>query len=149
MDNSTEDMTPEYCYVVDSTIQTNKNPSYILRKKDDIQQSKKNKTKGNDFKRALGTANIFMVLIVMMVILLIINIVLIALSVATYSRSSSEQSRMQDKIEKTNNDMTSVLMKLDTIQTNMFSNDIPDHSIISQILNQLDVKVEMHCGPGL
>ena len=61
--------------------------------------------------------------------------------------------------------MISVLMKLDTIQTNMFNNDIPDHSIISQILNQLDAKLEhfislqtpeytsiqtqMHCGPGL
>ena len=54
MDNSTEDTTPDYCYVVDSTIETNKNPSYVLRIKRDIQQSKKNKTKRNDFKRTLG-----------------------------------------------------------------------------------------------
>ena len=162
MDNRTEDVTPEYSYVVDSTIQTKKNPCYELGKIEDIPQSKKNKTKRNDFKRALGTTNIFMVFIIMMVILLlVINIILITLSVATYSRSSSEQSRMQDQLEKTNKDVTSVLMKLDT---NMSNNGITDHGNIPWILNQLDAKVEqyislqtqytstwtqMHCGPGL
>ena len=123
--------------------------------------SKTRGTKGNDFKRALGTTNNYMVLIIMMVILLLINIILIALSVATYSRSSSEQSRMQDQLEKTNKDVTSVLMKLDT---NMSNNDISDHGNIPQILNQPDTKLEhfislqvqytstwtqIHCGPGL
>ena len=166
MDNATYDgvnLTPlntDETYSRLRTTETKIQPRYEPQRRADIDQSITKEVKQNNTNDSQNNTK-HNVMLIIMVIVLLLTFASIALSVATYSRSSFEQSRIQDQIEKTNNDIISVLMKLDTIQTN---NDIPDHSNISQILNQLDAKLEhfislqtqytstqtqMHCGPGL
>ena len=166
MDNATYDgvnLTPintEEMYSRLRATHTEINHRYEPQRREDINQITTKEAKQNNTNDSQNNTK-HNVMLIIMVILLLLTLASIALSVATYTRSSSQQSRMQDQIEKTNNDMTSVLM---TIQTNMSNNDIQDHSNISQILNQLDAKLEhfislqtqytstqtqTHCGPGL
>ena len=101
MDNRTEVMTPEYSSADDpmtSTIPTKKNPSYDLRT---LQQSKQKETNANNSKKA---QKFFMVLIIVMIILLLINILTIGLSVAIYTRLSSAETKILNKIDKLSND---------------------------------------------
>ena len=138
--------------------QTNIKPRDELQRRADIDQTSIRVVNQN---KAKDTIKYNVMLITMIVLLLLLTLVSIALSVATYSRSSSEQLMVQNQLNKTNNDMISVLKKLDTIQSN---NDISGQRNISQILNELEAKLEnfislltqylkvqtqMHCGPGL
>ena len=120
MDNRKEDTTPEYSNVEDSmtsSIPTKKNPSYELR---NIQQIKKKEANENYSKRAL---NMFVVLIIMMVILFIINILSIALSAAIYTRQSSGESKILNKIDKTSNDITTMLEQVIRPQCSVCQNN--------------------------
>ena len=69
----------------------------------------------------------------MMVILLLITIVSIALSIATYSHLTSEQSKAPSQLDNTNNDIISLLHSFST-------------SLQSQLTNML---TQAACGPGL
>ena len=118
------------------TTQTNIKSSNEFQRRADIDQTSIRVVNQNIVKDSIKYN---VMLITMIALLLTLTLVSIALSVATYSRSSSEQSKVQDQLNKTNNDMISVLKKLDTIESN---NDISDQSNISQILNELDAKLQ-------
>ena len=164
MDNATYDglcLTPvntDETYSRLRTTQTNIKPRDELERRADINQIS---TKVVNQKNAKDSIKYNIMLITMIALLLILTFVSIALSVATYSQSSSEQSKVQDQLNKTNSDVISVLKKLDTIESN---NDTSGQSNISQILNELDAKLEnyislqtqyasvqtqVHCGSGL
>ena len=164
MDNATYDglcLTPvntDETYSRLRTTQTNIKSRDELQRRTDIDQTSIRVVNQN---KAKDTIKYSILLITMIVLLLIHTLVSIALSVATYSRSSSEQSMVQDQLNKTNNAMISVLKKLDTIESN---NDISGQSNISQILNELDAKlqsfillqtqyasveIQVHCSSGL
>ena len=134
--------------------QTNIKPSDELQRRANINQTS---TKVVNQKNAKDSIKYNVMLITMIALLLILTFVSIALSVATYSRLLSEQSKVQDQLNKTNNAMISVLKKHS-------NNDISGQSNISQILNELDAKLEsfillqtqyaslqtqVHCGAGL
>ena len=110
------------------------------------------------------------VMIIMMAILLLITLVSIALSVITFNRLASEQSKVQNQLGNTNNYIRSALVsQFDTIEMNLSQRVVKlvtGQSNISQNLNQLDTKLEIsipgplllqylrlsvqiHCGPGL
>ena len=143
------------------TTQTNIKPRDELQRRADIDQTSIRVLNQN---KAKDSIKYNVMLIILIVLLLILTLVSIALSVATYSRSSSEQSKVQDQLNKTNNDVISVLRKLDTIQSYVSYNEISGQSNISQVLNKFESKLETiislqtqyaslqtqaQCGPGL
>ena len=104
-------------------------------------------------------------MIIMMVILLLTTLVSIALSMTTFNRLASEQSKVLSQLK---NEIRSALVsQFDIIQINLSQKVmelVTGQSNISQNLNQLDTKLEtsgplliqylqlhvqMQCGPGL
>ena len=146
-----------------SAIETETNPSYGLQKTEDIDHHALKGVKQINISESPNTTKFNEVVIIMMVILLLITLVSITLSVTTFNRLASEQSKVQNQLENTNE----IVSQLNTIQMNLSQKVLElviFQSKISQNLNQLDTKfessisllaqslnysVQMHCGPGL
>ena len=136
MDNSTYDVlnlspcNSNETYSTLATVTTKVNQSYETQRQTNVNKSK---IKQNDSKGAAYKTKLIVVLIIMMVILLLITIVSIALSIATYSHLTSEQSKAPSQLDNTNNDIISLLHSFST-------------SLQSQLTNML---TQPACGPGL
>ena len=140
MDNSTYDVlnlsprNSSETYSTLATIPTKVNQSYeVQRQAKSINKSEVKEVKQNGSKGAAYKTKLIVVLIIMMVILLLITIVSIALSIATYSHLTSEQSKAPSQLDNTNNDIISLLHSFST-------------SLQSQLTNML---TQPACGPGL
>jgi hypothetical protein len=176
MDNATYDevdLTPistDETYSRLRATEAKSKPRYEFKKTEDTDQCALKGVQQTNATESPKATKFNAVLIIMMVILLIITLISIALSVTTFNRLASEQSRVLSQLENTNNDIKSALVnQLEIIQMNL-SQKILELVIaqinISQDLNQLDTKVEnfipgplliqylklrvqTHCGPGL
>jgi hypothetical protein len=173
MDNGTYeglDLTPintDETYSRLRTTQTNNKPSYEPQRRANI-ESDENTTKGTtniDTKDSQTSVKFNVVLIIAMAVLLLLTVMSIALSVTTYSQLTSEQSRVLDQINSTNNKISQIL-EIITIQYNVSQNDIElvqtqlaaTQTNISNTLIQLDDRFsasifsvlhpQSYCGPG-
>ena len=150
--------------------ETKINPSYELQKTEDIDHHALKGVKQTNVSESPNSTKFSTAMIIMMVILLLITLTSIALSVTTFNRLASEQSKVLSHLENSNNDTKSALVsQLDTIQMNLSQKVLElviAQSNISQNLNQLDSKLEnfipgafltqylrlstqVLCGPGL
>ena len=150
-----------------SVIETETNPSYET---EEIRYHAFKEVKEINVPESPNTTKFNIVMIIMMMIILLITLISIALSVTTFNRLASEQSKVLSHLENSNNDTKSALVsQLDTIQMNLSQKVLElviAQSNISQNLNQLDSKLEnfipgalltqylrlstqVLCGPGL
>ena len=150
-----------------SVVETETNPSYET---EEIRYHALKEVKEINVPESPNTTKFNIVMIIMMMILLLITLISIALSVTTFNRLASEQSKVLSHLENSNNDTKSALVsQLDTIQMNLSQKVLElviAQSNISQNLNQLDSKLEnfipgafltqylrlstqVLCGPGL
>ena len=134
MDNTTYDelnLTPISNDETYSRLRTTHNedrPSEDHQRKADIDQNTTKGVKQTSTKEATSSTKVTTaVLITMIAILLILTLLSIALSVATFSRLTSEQSKLASQLDNQNDDVRSELTRLTEIQNN-----------ISQTLAQLD-----------
>ena len=90
-------------------------------------------------------------MIIMMVIFLLITFTSIALSVTTFNRLASEQSKVLRQLENSNNDITSALVSQnDFIQMNLSQRVLDlETNLIPLLTPCLSLSVQIHCGPGL
>ena len=102
-------------YFTPTTISVEINPSYGVRRKEDLIQSKAMKgDQQNASNQGLGTIRLNVVLIIVMLLFTSISLVSIALSVTSYSRLASEQSQNLSQLNKTNSDMAAAQQTLST-----------------------------------
>ena len=142
------------------TTQTNNEPSYESRANID-----KSTAKGATHIDTKNSNIINLALIIAIAVLLLFTFMSIALSVTTYSQLISQQSKVLEQINSTNNKI-SELMEIFTIQNNVSQNDIKlvetqlaaTQTNISSTLTQLDdrfrdsilsvLHTHLYCGPG-
>ena len=126
---------------MENSIPTKVNPSYeVPRIVNFDTESEVTEVKQKDLKGAPYKTKFNVVLIIMMMILLLITILSIALSIATYGRFTSEQSKVLSQLDKTNDDITAVLTQLARIS------NCSSTSVQTQATNMLS---QAACGPGL
>jgi dynein heavy chain len=175
MDNATYDevdLTPistDETYSRLRATETKSKPSFELKKTEDIDHRAPKRVKQTNATESANTVKFNTVMLILMVILLLITLVSIALSVITFNRLASEQSKVLSQLEYTKNDIRSALdSQLDTTQMNLTQKILElviAQSNISQNLNQLNTKLEylisgplltqylrvsaqVHCGRG-
>ena len=104
--------------------------------------------KQTNIKETLNNSKFNTVIIITIVILLLITLVSFELSVTTFSRIASEQSKVLSQLENTNDDIKSTLAhRYDTIQMNTSQNvmELVETQLItarSNISKQLDADLE-------
>ena len=114
-----------------SAIEIETNPSYEVQKTEDIGHHALKEVKKINISGSPNTTKFNTVMTIMIVILLLITLISIALSVTTFNRLASEQSKVLRQLENTNNDIRSALLsKFDIIQMNL-----------SQRVLDLDIKL--------
>ena len=123
------------------------------------QQVTENNHKRVNIPNEAGESNVsanktcFIILLIIMVVLLLLTLMSAVLLVLSYNQSQSEQSTLQTKINKANNDITAVLTQLATIHGNMsqirseFNTNI--NALTSLLLQNTDMEPQSNCGPGL
>ena len=169
MDNGTYeglDLTPvntDETYSRLRATQINNKPRYEPQRRANIDESTIKGATHIDTKNPQTNTKFNAVLITAISVLLLFTIMSAALSVTTYSQLTSQQSRVLQQINSTNNKI-SELMEIFTIQHNISQNDIQTQlaatqTNISSTLTQLDdrfrdsiISVVLHpqsyCGPG-
>ena len=137
-----------------SAIKTETNPSYGLQKTEDIDHHALKGIRQINISKSSNTTKFNKAVIIMMVVLLLTTLVSIVLSVTTFNRLASEQSKLQNQLENANNDIRSVfLTQLDIIQMNLSQKIILDldtryENSISLLAQYLNFSIQIHCGPG-
>ena len=180
MDNATYDAlnltstTTDETYSRLRTTQIKTEPSYELQQRANVGQSAINGAKQNSSKDSQNNTKYIVVLIIMIVILVLSTFASIAVSITTYSRLTSEQSKGLSQLDNTNVDMMSmqtrvattqsycnisqndielVLTQLATIQSNVsqmfMQHDAKLNSLISVQIQYSSLQTQTHCGPGL
>ena len=167
MDNGTYeglDLTPvntDETYSRLRATQTNNKPRYEPQRRANIDESTIKGATHIDTKNPQTNTKFNTVLIIAISVLLLFTIMSAALSVTTYSQLTSQQSRMLEQINSTNNKI-SELMEIFTIQHNISQNDIQTQFAATQTnisntlrLTWLDdrfifsvLHVQLYCRPG-
>ena len=150
MDNATYDelsVTPISSDQAYSRLRTTHNkvrPSDDLTRRTDINQNTTKGVKQTSTKEvSCNTKVTIAVLITTIIILLILMLVSIVLSVATFSRLTSEQSKLASQLDNQNEDVRSELIQLTQIQNNISQlNDRVNDFILTQFNPS-------QCGAGL
>ena len=146
-------------------------PRYESQRTEDIDHHALKGVKPTNIKEPSNNFKFNTVIIIMIVILLLVMLVSIVLSVTTFNRIASEQSKVLSQIKNTNNDIMSTLAHQFQINTSQNIMELVETQLItaqnniSKYFNQLDAKLEssislltqylnvqtqMYCsGPGL
>ena len=130
------------------TTQTKIKPNDELQRRADIDQSATKGVKPTSTKEASSNTKFNTVLITMIVILLLFMLASIALSVTTFSRLTSEQSKLAkqlDKIEDTRSELNFTQLILTQNNISQILAELDNRFISSQIIP----RTQSHCGAGL
>ena len=142
MDNSTYDalnLSPNNneTYSTLATVTTKVNQSCEAQRQANVKKREiKEVNKQDGSKSAPHKTKLIVVLIIMMVILLLTTIVSITLSIATYSRLNSEQSKAPNQLDNINNDIISVLHSFSTSIQSQLTNTL---------IQPLEIQEPMSC----
>ena len=168
MDNRTYeglDLTPvntDETYSRLRATQTNNKPRYEPQRRANIDESTTKGATHISTKDTKISTKFIAVLIIGIAVLLLFALISIALSVTTYSQLTSQQSRVLEQINSTNNKI-SELKEIFTTQYNKSQNDIQTQlaatqTNISSTLTQLEdrfsdsifpmLHIQTYCGPG-
>ena len=157
MDNATYDelsVTPISSDQTYSRLRTTHNkvrPSDDLTRRADINQNTTKEVKQTSTKEeSCNTKVTIAVLITTIMILLILMLVSIVLSVATFSRLTSEQSKLASQPDNQNEDTRSELTQLINVQNNISQTLVQlDDRVNDFISTQLNPQSQSQCGTGL